>query len=454
MSGKRSVNVSLSFIYRTISLISRAKEKVCLFGGIIIIAMLLCFFSFSCKNPAGNNQDIDKIKSDLPREIHPTLSAGELEELVEGNTQFACDFYNRIRNDKDNIFISPHSISVALAMAYAGARGNTQQQMAHTLHFTLDQERLHNAFNALDLELAKRPQAVEKDGFKLNICNAAWGQKGFPFLQDYLDVLALNYGSGLMLLDFIADPEKCRLTINDWVSEQTEKRIEDLLPAGTITPATTLVLTNAIYFKAGWLYPFNKDYTCDAPFYTLDGQEVTVPLMFTIEEFGYAGEKDYYQAVELLYKGKEVSMVILLPAAGRFEDFEAALNADFLGQIIGKLSAREVQLKMPRFSFEWKDSLSDYLKALGMTDAFEPGSADFSGIDGALDLFISHVIHRSFVAVDEAGTEAAAATAVVIDYTSAPDTISMVIDRPFIFLVRDRVTGAVLFLGRVLHPSA
>lgn len=452
MLGKHVINVTLSFIYRSISLMSRAKEKVCFFGGIIIIiTMLVCFFSLSCKNPVNNN--IDSIKSDLPREIHPTLAAGELEELVKGNTQFACDFYNRIKDSKDNIFISPHSISVALAMAFAGARGNTQQQMAQALHFTLDQERLHNAFNALDLELAKRPQAVEKDGFKLNICNAAWGQKDFPFLKDYLDVLALNYGSGLMLLDFITDPEKCRITINDWVSAQTEKRIKDLLPAGTITQATTLVLTNAIYFKAGWLYPFNKEYTSDAPFYTLDSQEVTVPMMYTVEDFGYTEEKDYYQAVELLYKGKEVSMIILLPAAGRFENFEASLNADFLGQIIGRLSLREVGLKMPKFSFEWKESLTGFLKALGMTDAFEPGLADFSGIDGALDLFISHVIHQSFVAVDEAGTEAAAATAVVIDYTSAPDTVSMVIDRPFIFLVRDRVTGALLFLGRVLLPS-
>jgi serpin B len=336
-------------------------------------------------------------------------------------------------------------------MTYAGARGNTAKQMEEALHFTLSQARLHNAFNALDLELAKRPDAVEKDGFKLHICNAAWGQKGYSFLESYLDVLALNYGSGFNLLDFIANPANCRLTINDWVSLQTEDRIKDLLPDGSLTIDTRLVLTNAIYFKAGWLHLFDETKTAYGPFFLLDGTEISAQVMKRSESFNYTEVQDYYQAIELQYKGEEVSMVILLPASGRFKEFEASLNADSLNRIIDNLTLRSVSVQMPKFSFEWKGSLSGILKGMGMSDAFDL-DADFSGIDGANNLFISEVYHQSFVAVDEAGTEAAAATAVVIDFKAVPD-LNVTVNRPFVFLIRDRVTGAVLFLGRVLDPG-
>lgn len=420
----------------------------------VFIMIVICSLFFSCdyfSNKSTKSEDFDTLKSNLPRETNPQLETGELQELVKGNTQFACDLYRQIRGGKDNIFISPHSISVALAMTYAGARGNTEKQMAEVLHFTLSQERLHNAFNALDLELAKRPQAVEKDGFKLHICNAAWGQKDYSFLQSYLDVLAVNYGSGLQLLDFMSDPEQCRITINNWVAEQTEDRIKDLLPPGSLSALTRLVLTNAIYFKAGWLYPFDEDLTSDAPFFTLDDQEITVSMMGQMGTFGYTAEKGYYQAVEILYKGEEVSMVILLPAPGRFEEFEASLSVVFINNIIERITLQGLDLHMPKFSFKWKDSLVEILSSMGMTDAFIGGVADFSGIDGSYRLSIMDIFHQSFIAVNEAGTEAAAATAVVIGETSLPD--SMTINRPFIFLIRDRITGAILFLGRVLNPA-
>jgi serpin B len=430
------------------------KSGVMIYG--FIFLLLACAVFSSCDKPVRNTGtvDIETLKSNLSRETAPLLETGELEELVRGNTRFACDLFGRIRGTERNIFLSPHSISTALAMTYAGARGTTEQQMAGVLHFTLPQDRLHNAFNALDLELAKRPQAVEKDGFKLNICNAAWGQKDFPFLPDYLDILAVHYGSGLMALDFSNFPEESRNTVNNWVYEQTEERIKDLLPPGSITPFTTLVLTNAIYFKAGWLYTFEEKDTVNAPFYSLDGSSVTVPMMSIVESYGYAEESGYYQAVEILYKGEEVSMLILLPASGRYREFEASFNADFLQEIYGKISYRGVELKMPRFTFEWKASLVEILETLGMTDAFISGLADFSGIDGLKDLYIADVIHQSFVSVDEAGTEAAAATGVVIEYTSVPTGIPMTVNRPFIFLIRDKVTGAVLFLGRLLNPEA
>ncbi|MCK4763123.1 MAG: serpin family protein [Candidatus Aminicenantes bacterium] len=424
---------------------------------IIVIFLTLSLCVFSCKNTGGSGEgdpinDGESIRSSLSRETNPQLQAGEMAELAAGNTRFACDLYEQVRNSADNVFFSPHSITTALAMAYAGARGNTAAQMAAALHFTLSPERLHNAFNALDLELAKRPQAAAEDGFELNICNAAWGQKDYSFLQDYLDLLAVNYDSGLRLLDFTAHPEQGRITINDWVYLQTEERIENLLPTGSINELTRLVLTNTIYFKAGWRHPFDEEATADAPFFTLDGQQVTASMMQRRETFAYTGVEGYYQAVELLYKGEEVSMVVLLPAADRFVEFETALDAGFLNNIIGNLSTENLILRLPKFSFEWKQALSDVFKALGMTDAFEWGPADFSGIDGGLNLYISNIFHQSFVAVDEKGTEAAAATAVVINYVSAPDTF-MTVNRPFIFLIRDWVTGVILFMGRVLNPA-
>lgn len=429
-----------------------------LFYGLIVISLV--FFSSFCNqytsdNNGQDNQTVetgDEIKSTLSRDTAPQLNAGELQTLVNGNIDFALDFYRQVRDSEKNIFFSPHSISIALAMAYAGAGGGTETQMAGALHFNLSQDRLHPAFNALDLELGKRGEGSEGEEFKLHICNAAWGQKDFSFLQSYLDVLALNYGAGLRLLDFMADPEGSRLTINNWVSRQTEQRIKDLLPPGTISDMTRLVLTNAIYFKAQWLYVFDKKSTAEAPFHTLDGGTVSVPMMHRDTQFAYTAVGGLYQAVELPYKGEEVSMVVILPAAGRFEAFEASLDAAVLQQILAGLSELHLSLSMPRFEFNWGESLVNILKSLGMTDAFDTSRADFSGIDGRFDLYISEVVHKSFVSVDEEGTEAAAATGVVIDLEAAP-TVSMTVNRPFIFLIRDRATNAILFLGRVVHPE-
>lgn len=425
-----------------------------------LMVVVLIIFAVSCGQYSADNNDQngqtvdtgDEIKSTLSRDTNPQLQAGELEALVNGNSEFALDLYRQARDRADNLFFSPHSLSIALAMVYAGARGETETQMADALHFNLSQDRLHKAFDALDLELAKRGEGAEGEEFKLHICNAAWGQRGFSFLQSYLDVLALNYGAGLRLLDFLTDPEGSRLEINDWVSQQTGQRIQDLLSQEAISEATRLVLTNTIYFKAQWLYVFDKNRTAEAPFYTLEGEEVPVPMMQRTETFGYTGVDGFYQAVELPYKGEEVSMVVILPAVGQFAAFEAALEAATLRQIVANLSYTRLSLSMPKFEFKWGESLVPILKALGMIKAFGMWEADFSGIDGDYDLFISEVMHKSFVAVDEEGTEAAAATGVVVDLTAAP-TISMRINRPFIFLIRDRATNAILFLGRVVNPE-
>jgi len=340
-------------------------------------------------------------------------------------------------------------------MTYAGARAETEQQMADALHYTLPQERLHAAFNALDQALASRgegAQGKDGEGFRLHVANAIWGQKDYTFLDAYLDVLALNYGAGLRLVDFVRAPEEARVTINEWVSEQTEGRIKDLIPPGAIDALTRLVLTNAIYFNAAWSRPFEEERTEDAPFYRLDGSQVTVPMMRQVESFGYATGEGY-QAVELPYDGHELSMVILVPKEGEFETFEAALDVQRLEAILQDLRYTQVALSMPKFEIESSFSLVDALAAMGMPVAFSD-EADFSGMTGSRDLTISDVVHKAFVSVDEAGTEAAAATAVIMKLTSAPmEPVEMRIDRPFLFAIRDLQTGALLFVGRVVDPS-
>jgi serpin B len=379
-----------------------------------------------------------------------------LSEVVDGNNAFAFDIYRAVQAG-GNCFYSPYSISLALAMTYAGARDGTAQQMAETLHFTLSQERLHPAFNALDLALAHHSEQAgegEDEGFRLNVVNAVWGQAGYSFLPEYLDVLGRNYGVGLRLLDFEQSPEEARRAINRWVSEQTEEKIDDLVPAGAIDPLTRLVLTNAIYFNAAWQHPFGEAQTQDGTFYPLGGGEVTVPMMKQTQQFGYV-EGEGYQAIELPYVGNTASMVILLPRAEAFEAFESALDAGRVETIIEELGSRNVVLTMPRFEFDSSFRLADTLADLGMPDAFSPGDADFSGMDGTRDLYIQDVLHKAFVSVDEAGTEAAAATAVVVGVTSAPaEPIEVTVDHPFIFVIRDVETGVILFVGRVVAPGA
>jgi len=406
----------------------------------------------ACAQPVAG----DVLQSEKPRDTSPNVTQADSESLVGDNSTFAFDLYQRLRTEEGNLFYSPYSISLALAMTYAGARGETEQQMADTLLFNLPQDRLHPAFNSLDIELASRGEGAEgkdSEGFRLNIVNAIWGQRDYKFLTSFLDTLAENYGAGLRTLDFANAPEESRITINEWVSEQTEGKIEDLIPQGLINILTRLVLTNAIYFNAAWELPFNEDATSDGTFHLLNGDEVVVPMMRQTESFGYT-EGDNCQAVELPYDGHELSMVILLPQSGRFDDSEASLDLERLNAILGKLELRQVNLTMPRFEFESSFSLKDTLAAMGMPVAFS-GSADFSGMTGNPDLFIADVVHKAFVSVDEAGTEAAAATAVVMELTAVPEMPVIVnIDRPFIFLIRDIETGAILFVGRVLNPGA
>ena len=418
----------------------------------LAIAAAMAALLIGCSVPKATAQ---VLKSDKPRDTSPKISADSTSALVDGNTAFALGLYKLVRTTEGNLFFSPYSISDAMAMTWAGARGQTETDIATAMHFTLPQSQLHPALNKLDLDLASRGQGAkgkDGEGFRLHVVNAIWGQQGFKFTPQYLDTLATNYGAGLRVLDFIKQPEPSRITINDWVAQQTENRIKDLIPAGAINNLTRLVLTNAIYFNAAWAQPFQKGATTQGTFHRLDGSDVSVSMMRQTQSFRYS-EGANYQATELPYDGRELSMIVILPRAGAFADFEQSFDSRILKTIVDGLTSREVALTMPKFGFETSMSLKQNLTALGMGNAFTD-SADFSGMDGARDLRIQDVIHKAYVAVDEDGTEAAAASAVIVGTTALPsDTAEMKVDRPFLFLIRDNPTGTVLFLGRVSDPS-
>jgi serpin B len=394
--------------------------------------------------------------SDVARESSPQVPDADAAELVRQNTDLAFSLYRRISADEGNVFLSPYSISIALAMTYAGAEGKTAEQMAQALRFTLPPERLHPAFNrlALDPAAGSAAEAGSDPAFQLNVANSIWGQTGYPFRQEYLDALALHYGAGLRLADFAGDAGGARREINDWVSQATNRKIQDIIPEGALNALTRLVLADAVYFKAAWQYPFDADGTRPAAFHLPDRVTTDVSMMRREAGLSYL-RADGYAAVELPYAGGRCSMLILLPDEGRFGEVESRLDSGLLDSILAAMEHKTVALAVPKFSFEWSSGLTDGLKDLGMTDAFDPAAADFSGIDGKRDLFVSDVLHKSFVAVDEAGTEAAAATVVIMPSAALPDTpVEFTADRPFFFLIRDNPTGTILFLGRVTNPAA
>ncbi len=403
-------------------------------------------------SPSASLGMAESIKS---RETNPTVAEGDTRNLVDGNNAFALDIYNSLRSENGNLILSPYSISLALAMTYAGARGETESQMAQTLHF-LPQDQLHPSFNALDLALKKTPINPDKDQepMKLNIANSVWSEQTFPFQEDFLDTIAVNYGAGVHLADFINQAEPARKEINKWVSDETEDKINDLLPQNSVGPDTRMVLVNAIYFKADWLTTFDANSTGDGAFYLIDGTEVTAEMMHE-GMFGVPYmQGDGYQAVELAYAGETAAMDIIVPDAGNFEAFGSSFNKERLDDIINGMQPASVELGLPKFEFTKDFSLSNALMNLGMSNAFDGELADFSGMTGDKDLFIGNVIHKAFVAVDEKGTEAAAATAVIMEITSAiMYDVNLQVDRPFIFIIRDTVNGQILFIGRVMNPA-
>jgi serpin B len=400
------------------------------------------------------------LKADVARDTAPQVPASDLATLTAGNTAFAFDMYHRVAPAEGNMVFSPYSISIALAMTYAGSRGATEQAMASTMHFTLSQQALHPAFNSLDLALASRGANAagrEGAGFKLSIVNALWAQAGYPFQTDYLNSVGLNYGAGIRLVDFVQLPEVCRDTINGWVESETQGKIVDLLAPGTITSSTRMVLTNAIYFDAAWASKFTKEVTRDRPFTTASSAVISVPTMHQEGAFAYYRGTSF-AALALPYDGNELDMVIVLPDSGGFASVAQEFSAQGLAAVTAGLQPQQVSLSLPKFTFTAASlSLADVLKAMGMTVAFT-GAADFSGMVVPPEaVAISDVIHKAFVAVDEAGTTAAAATAVIMVRTVSivvtPPPVPFVVDRPFLFFIRDVATGSILFMGQITDPS-
>ncbi|MGC9530649.1 MAG: serpin family protein [Candidatus Bipolaricaulaceae bacterium] len=375
---------------------------------------------------------------------------------VAGNTAFAFDLYHAVRQGHDNVFFSPYSISAALALAFAGARGITEGQMTEVLHFHLPQGTFHRSFAGImrAVEYAARPGPPWEQApqVELGMANALWGQVGHPFEESFLSTLEDAYGAPLHQADFTTQPEQARQEINRWVADKTHGKIQEMLGVGGVSPATRLLLTNAIHFLAGWARPFNSELTVDAPFHRLDGSTVEVPMMTQCESLPYE-QQDGVQVIELPYWGRTLSMVIILPEAGAFEEFESQFTAGQYAQLIASLAQREVRLYLPRFKLDHKLSLARTLEEMGMPEAFDPLTADFSGMDGTGSLFIDQVIHQAVVEVDEEGTEAAAATVVGVPAAMVVSPVTFRADRPFIFFIRDNTTQTLLFMGRVMDPS-
>lgn len=402
--------------------------------------------------PVVNSTPGEELKGGLAYISNPKVSNDELKALADAQNRFAVDLYKQLAGQSGNLFFSPYSLYSALTMSYAGAKGATAGEMITTLHLPYTTDKVHQVMNGLTQRLLSAAKLGDIELFKFTIANAVWAQAGYPFRQDYLDTLSANYAAGLKIVDFRAATEASKM-INDWVSEQTNQRIKELIQKEALTPATRLVLTNAIYFKASWANLFKEKDTTDAPFYLQDDSSQTVKMMYQEANLAYARNQQF-DAVELPYEGGNFSMVLLMPKGESLSEFEKGLTPEVLN-ILGKskLTAK-IKLFVPKFGMEQNYSLNETLKKLGMKSAFED-SADFSGMTGSKDLKITDVVHKTFLQVNEGGTEAAAATGVVIGLTSAmpiEDMIEMRFDHPFLLLIRDNSTGTIVFLGRYVQP--
>jgi serpin B len=376
---------------------------------------------------------------------------GGLTAVSTSTNIFALELYKRIVVPNDNLFLSPYSIYTVFAMVYGGARGNTATQMERAFHFPLSGIELHEHVSRLSSTIEA---AGQTGNLKLNIANGLWPQDGYPFLDGYLNMTERFYRAKISTLDYRKDSEGSRKTINGWVEEKTEQKIVNLLKPGMINPLTRMVLVNAIYFKGDWLSKFDKKTTQEAQFFLLSGDVMKAPLMTIRQNYGYSDFPDA-QILELPYAGQDVSMLVVLPKKkDGLPELEKNLSQERLQEWTVSMRKREIIVYFPRFKAISEFRLDQALASMGMSDAFDPGKADLSGMDGKKDhLFIGMAIHKAYVDVNEEGTEAAAATAVGIRTTSMPAPPPVFrADHPFLFVIRHNSTGAILFMGRVVNP--
>ncbi len=416
---------------------------ICLVGfiGLIVVVGMLTIHSGVIAVAEESSQTQSDLIPVVPSRV---LSVAE-RSLVAGNTQFAFELYRILHQEGGNLFFSPYSISLALTMVYAGSDVKTEEQMASALHFEFAPYDLPPVFGALHSQLVRR----RTGDFQLRLANSFWWQEGYELRQVFLDTLRKKLGATVESLDFSTTPEKSRATINEWVSRYSKGKIKELLPQGSITSLTRLVLANAVYFRATWKERFNADFTSNSPFHLLGGEQVLVPMMNQITPFAYTAASDV-QAVELPYIGEQFSMVILLPARGQFEDFASSLTAGRVAGILEHLRTEMAQVYMPRFEFRSSFKLAAALGKLGMKDAFILGRANFRGMALTREVFLGDLYHQTLISVDENGTYAVAATA---GDMVAPDVPTVRLNRPFIFLIRDIETNSILFIGQVMDPS-
>jgi serpin B len=378
----------------------------------------------------------------------------EADNVVSANNMLAVDMYKKIMNNDENqdgnIFLSPYSISSALAMTYEGAKGGTAEEMRAVLHLPSDISVVRDGFKEINTDINK-----ENNFYNLSVANALWAQENYPFEQDYFSTVSEYYGGEATNLDFVNDAGNSRTIINDWVESRTNDRIKDILPVGIPTPLTRMILTNTIYFKSNWSSIFETELTKTENFTLDSGNQVQTEIMHQGRYFNY-GETDYLQMLEMDYLGFDLSMLILLPKDVLLADLEASLSTENLDAWKDSMERKEVIVSFPKFKFETKYILAEDLKAMGMPTAFKYPDADFTGMSPTDELYIDEVIHQTFIEVTESGTEAAAATAVVMGATGAPGDPPppkvFTADHPFIFIIQQKDTGNILFMGRVMDP--
>ena len=407
-----------------------------------------------------NTEKLVFVKSDMARETSSTVTKDQIMRLAQDNSDFAFAFLNQLKQispGNENFVFSPLSLSLALSMTLAGAEAETEQGMLEALQLTLPEEEIYPIFNALLLQIENSQKMTKKGSegsqFQLNIANSIWGQSGYDFETDFLDILARYYGAGLYNVNFRLDPEAATEAINEWVANETQEKIEGLIPEGAISELTRLVLANAIYFNGSWLYSFDQANTSEQPFTLLDGSTIAVDMMKLAGKSLAYYESENFQVVSLPYLSSDFNMMLFVPDQDSFDDFENQFSSERLTASVNEMAFVTVDLSMPKFDFESMVSANDALKAIGMEKAFDVDKADFSGMTTADELMITDVLHKTTITVDEEGTEATAATAVIVGIRSMPpEPISVVVDRPFYFMITHKPTNTILFLGKVVQP--